>query len=148
MTSCLCLDTNVFLKWLAVASEEHSSEAVSLIEQSQALIVAPPFAWAEVGSALRKKVRMGAITEDEMEKAWRAFLGLGIRFINADAVADRAWQLAKELALPTLYDASFLAVAELAPDGPCPFWTSDEKLVQDLGGRKGYVRRLANYPGG
>lgn len=148
MSSCLCLDTNVFLKWLSVAGEEHASKAVSLIERSHELIIVPPFAWAEVGSALRKKVRMRAMTEDEMDKAWRAFVDLGVRFMNIEALAERAWQLAKELALPTLYDASFLAVAELAPDGPCPFWTADERLVQELGGRKAYVRRLAEYPDG
>lgn len=145
MSSYLCLDSSVFLKWLSVESEEHSSQAVSLIEQSQSPLIAPAFTWAEVGSALRKKVRMGVMTEHEVEKAWQAFTGLGVEFIHSEVLAQRAWELAKELALPTVYDASFLAVAELAPDGPCPFWTADEKLVRDLAGQKAYVRHLAQY---
>lgn len=148
MNSFICLDTSVFLKWLSPESEDFSSQAVSLIEQSQAAIIVPAFAWAELGSALRKKVRMGAMSEVEIEKAWRAFLDLGVHFLNTDTLAQRAWQLATELSLPTLYDASFPAAAELAPDGPCPFWTADEQLVGALAGRKPYVRRLAAYPEG
>lgn len=148
MNSFICLDTSVFLKWLSPESEEFSPQAISLIEQSQAAIIVPAFAWAEVGSALRKKVRMGAMSEVEMEQAWRAFLNLGVHFLNTDALAERAWQIAAERSLPTLYDAAFLATAELAPDGPCPFWTADEQLVGALAQKKPYVRRLAAYPEG
>lgn len=148
MSKFVCLDTSVVLKWLSSESEAFSPEAVSLVERSQATILVPAFAWAEVGSALRKKVRMGVMTDVEMGKAWRAFLDLGVRFLNTDALAERAWEIAAELSLPTLYDAVFLATAELAPDGPCPFWTADEHLVGALAGRKPYVRRLAAYPEG
>jgi len=148
MGSCVCLDTSVFLKWLSVESEAWVPQAVSLIERSRDAIIAPAFAWAEVGSALRRKVRMGALTEEEMGRAWLAFLGLGVRFVNTEALVQRAWQLAAELDLPTLYDASFLATAELAEGGPCPFWTADEELVRHLAGRKPYVRRLAEHPVG
>ncbi len=148
MSSYVCLDTSVFLKWVSVESEPWVPQAVSLIEQSKDALVAPAFAWAEVGSALRQKVRMGALTEEEMERAWLAFLGLGVQFLNTEALIRRSWELAAELDLPTLYDASFLATAELAAGGPCPFWTADEELVRHLAGRKPYVRRLADYPAG
>ncbi len=90
---------------------------------------------------------MGLITEAEMEMAWQALTGLGIRFLQSEALVQRAWQLARELALPTLYDASFLAAAELALGGPCPFWTADEELVRRAARSKPYVRLLAEYPG-
>lgn len=145
MNKFLCLDSSVFLKWLSADSETDTEKAIALVEQTQAEIIAPAFAWAEVGSALRKKVRMGLITEAEMDLAWMAFTGLGVRFLQSESITQRAWQLAQELALPTLYDASFLAVAELAPGGPCPFWTADDELVRRTAGVKPYVRLLAAY---
>ena len=108
-------------------------------------VVLPAFAWAEVGSVLRHKVRAKEITPEEAGKAWDAFCGLSvITFLDAGNVRHSAWSISTAENLATLYDAAYLAVAEAAgPDGePCEFWTADERLVNPLGGNKKYVRQL------
>ncbi len=57
----LCLDSTIYLKWLAPVSEVDAGKAIALVEGATGDLAAPAFAWAEVGSALRKKVRMGLL---------------------------------------------------------------------------------------
>ena len=134
-----CLDSSILMK--IITPEEGSTEA-SLLAGSAHPLYAPAFAWAEVGSTLRKKVRSGALDREAAEGAWGAFGELGLRFIQSPEVARRAWELAHALALSTLYDAAFLAVAELAPEGPVPFWTADLALVRQVGERHPLIRPL------
>ncbi|WP_243113653.1 hypothetical protein [Desulfofundulus salinus] len=45
---------------------------------------------------------------------------------------DRAWKISRYFDLPTLYDAAFMAVAEVVAERTreeCEYWTADEKLV-------------------
>ena len=61
---------------------------------------------------------------------------------------ERAWQISCPHDLPTLYDAAFLAVAEMAAEATgevCEFWTADERLVNSLLGSHPYVRLLASH---
>lgn len=139
----LCLDSSVIVKLLV--DEEGSKQARELIGDAvlaNALVVAPAFAWAEVGSVLRKKVRQGRLLPDEAERAWRLFIGLPIEYVDSLEIRERAWAIASDCNLPTLYDAAFLAAAETLLDGPGEFWTSDNGLVTALQDKKPYVRGL------
>jgi predicted nucleic acid-binding protein len=56
-----------------------------------------------------------------------------------------AWRISTEEMLSTLYDASYLAVAETVAkqsNQVCEFWTADKRLVNALGGKKEYIRLL------
>ncbi len=140
MADGVCLDSSVLVK---ILTPEAGSEAAATLAADAAGIFAPAFAWAEVGSALRRKVRTGAIDAERAVRCWTALLDLQVTFVDGDAVRRRAWELAAALDLPTLYDAAFLAVAELAPGGPYPMWTADERLVAAVGTRHPLVRRLS-----
>ena len=140
MTGPVCLDSSIVVK---VLTPENGSGAASLLAQDATALYAPPFAWAEVGSTLRKKVRVGALDDRAAEQAWEAFGALGVIFAHSEAIKTRAWEIASDFALPTLYDAAFLAVAELAPGGPMPFWTADYAFVERLAGRHPLVHALA-----
>ncbi len=134
-----CLDSSVLVK--LIVNEPGSDRAAALLAAGTEF-VAPAFAWAEVGSTLRKKVRAGQLTWDAAQRAWRDLLDLEVAFIQTADTIRRAWELADEFDLPTLYDAAFLAVAEKDPEGPCPFWTADEELLRRLAGRLPYVNSL------
>ncbi|MBE3591124.1 MAG: type II toxin-antitoxin system VapC family toxin [Firmicutes bacterium] len=127
--SLLCLDSSVLVK--LVVPEPGSDVAARLLD-GDSEVVSPSFAWAEVGSALRKQVRAGVLTKGDAERAWRDFLDLGVRFIDTREIREAAWDLAGRLELLTLYDAAFLAVAKAAPGGPCPFWTADAALAAQV----------------
>jgi phosphoserine phosphatase len=135
----VCVDSSVLVKLLT--GEPGSEAAVAVVTDATDLVV-PAFAWAEVGSALRKKVRMGEIDARQAQRAWDDLLSLDLRYLQRPALMTRTWQLAESFALPTMYDAAFVAAAEQAPGGPCPFWTADASLVRAVGGRHPLIRGL------
>ena len=145
----VCFDTGVWVKSL-VAEEplEQSEAAARLVLRALAAdhIVAPSFAWAEIGSVLRKKVRQGALAADQADELWSRFNSLPIEFTETADLRAAAWEIAGRYALPTLYDAAFLACMEVmaAQQGTTGiFWTADRELLRALGTRRPpYVRVL------
>jgi len=66
MSSCICLDSSVLVKVLVEG--EDSDRATLLFDriiQHNQLIVLPAFAWAEIGTVLRRKMRIGQLTVQE-----------------------------------------------------------------------------------
>ena len=104
-----------------------------------ALLVAPAFAWAEVGSVLRKKVRMGLLTTEEAKGCYQDFCNLPIDYVNEELLRVRAWEIAEQYQLPTLYDAAFLACAQ---SQKADFWTADKVLLSTLSPLPAYVNQL------
>jgi predicted nucleic acid-binding protein len=147
----VCLDSGVWIKFLVKEEPvEMSQAAVEVVRSSiaDAHIVAPAFAWAEIGSVLRKKVRQSIHLPLEVAEAWRQFGRMPIEYVDLPAIRMRAWHMAESYQLQTLYDAAFLACTEAAPAGPDAtreFWTADAQLLDALGPRRpAYVRDLAD----
>lgn len=144
----LCLDTGVWIQFLVIEEPARNAAARRLVTRALATgrLIVPAFAWAEVGSVLRKKVRQGTLTFDEVAAQWSRFGALPIEFADGAALRNRAWEIAQQYGLPTLYDAAFLACAEVAaamPQASVEFWTTDEALLKSLGSnRPPYVRLL------
>lgn len=136
MTNIYCLDSSVLVK--ALVPEEGSEEASALLRRiisTGGLLVAPAFAWAEVGTVLRKKVRSGFLNQSEADAVWACFTELSIEYIQDSKVPQAAWSIAGRLGLPTLYDAAFLAVCETLESGGSrvEFWTADRELAEIVG---------------
>lgn len=147
----LCLDTNIFIK--SLTPDELDATAVRLLNSassSEVLLVAPAFAWAEVGSVLRKKVRANLFTAGAADIIWQRFSSLPIQYTESPQLSNRAWEISQTHQLPTLYDAAFLACTELAAGSvgaPGEFWTADKVLLNSLGSAKpAYVRELGIDP--
>jgi predicted nucleic acid-binding protein len=145
MSSYISIDSSVLIKLLV--NEEGSEEASALMKRvinEKMTVVLPDFAWVEVGTVLRKKVARKLINSEQAEIAWETFSSLGVlTFINDVAVMRAAWRIADKEKLPTLYDAAFLAVAEIISrqnGEECEFWTADEKFVNAVD--KKYIRLL------
>jgi len=138
--TCICVDTSVFVKYLCPDEQEQS--ATDLITDAlsrTAKLVAPSFAWAEVASVLRKKVRSNLLAAAEAEQIYTAYCNLPIDYIDKEDLRTKAWQIAERYGLPTLYDAAFLAVAETEA---AEFWTTDKVLLKQLSPRPAYVHEL------
>ena len=85
---------------------------------------------------------MGLVTTEEAKGCFDDFCQLPIEYIDTEQVRTRAWEIAQQYQLPTLYDAAFLACAE-SIGGNCQFWTADKTLLNQLGqNRPGYVKEL------
>lgn len=145
----LCLDTTIWAKILTDEEPQDEAEAARrLLARAlrNARLVAPAWAWAELGSVLRKRVRMGFLRPDEIEALWVRFSRLPIDFIDTPELRARAWAIAAQFNLPTLYDATFLACTEVTPTsgaGTREFWTADRALIRQLGAAMpAYVRQL------
>ena len=134
--SCICFDSSIIIK--AMINEEYSEQASFLLKNAVCKgeeIVMPAFAWAEIGTVLRKKVRLKELDEKDADLLWNAFNELSIiRFEDSIRIRNRAWELAKDESLPTIYDAAFLAVAleHNNETEKCCFWTADEKLYNSI----------------
>jgi predicted nucleic acid-binding protein len=102
-------------------------------------LVAPAFAWAEVGSVLRKKVRLGAITASQAEGFYDDFCQMPVDYLDSDGIRAKTWAIAEQFSLASLYDAAFLAVAELES---AEFWTADQSLLNTLTPCPAYVQKL------
>lgn len=142
MPKVLCLDSSVLIPYLT--PEDHSDKAEVLVLDaisSSLRMVAPCFAWAEVGSVLRKKVRRGLLTLDESLACFEDFQQLPLEFIDHADLRAKAWAIASQHALSTLYDAAFLACAEHCG---AEFWTADQVLIKSLSPCPDYVRSLSD----
>jgi predicted nucleic acid-binding protein len=148
----LCLDTGVWIKFLvAEESLEQSEAAARLVLRaiSAGRLVVPAFAWAEIGRVLRKKVRQGLFTMEQAGELWTRFGQFPVEFMDGPALRSRAWELAAQYGLPTLYDAAFLACTEIASARVTvgEFWTADQALLRALGTEwPPYVRLLEATP--
>lgn len=135
----LCLDTSVLVRPLV---EEEGSDEAAALPTAGTRLVGPPFAWAEAGSVLRKKVRQ-ELDKDLAREAWLAFVGLPMRTVDGDAVCRRTWDIARDPADFALYDVAFVAAAERSPFGPCDLVTAGRAFYERAKDRYPCVRLLA-----
>lgn len=143
MTRAICLDTSVLIQYLVPEELQAQAEALVLEAVEAAVqMVAPAFAWAEIGSVLRKKIRAGLLTNEQAQGCFDDFCQLPIEYIDINQIRARAWKIAEQYQMPTLYDAAFLACAE-SVGADCQFWMADKTLLnQLLPNRPNYVREL------
>lgn len=144
MAELVAFDSSVLVKLFI---QEHDSAAAARLVaehvEANDTIVAPSWAWAEVGSTLVR--RLGEpVAEPDARARWHDFLEIPIAYLDSASIRDRSWEIARAFQLPTLYDAAFMAVTELAP-GPVQrtLWTADAAFVRRLGPRRpSYMREL------
>lgn len=142
MPRVLCLDSSVLIPYLTPEEYSEKAEALLLEAISGSLrMVAPSFAWAEVGSVLRKKVRRGLLTLNESLACFEDFQQLPIEFIDHADLRTKTWAIAAQHDLSTLYDAAFLACSE---DCGAEFWTADQTLINSLSPCPDYVYSLSD----
>lgn len=140
----VCVDAGLAIK--VVVTEPDSASAEALFhewEERRVRMIAPPFFEAEADSILRKKVVLrGELTLEDADSAFSDLQGLAIHRLSIPGQRERAWEIARDFGFPTVYDATYLALAELRR---CDFWTADERLFNRVKDRLAFVRLLAHY---
>lgn len=132
MSKPICVDASLALK--LVLDETDSEIAKSLWRNwvnKEAEFVAPPLFVFESVSAIRLKVTRKQISEELAESAFQDFQELlqDMKLLNPPDLSQHAWNLAKELRQSQVYDAYYLALAEILD---CEFWTADRKLYSSV----------------
>jgi len=134
----VCVDASLAIK--LVVRESFSDRALDLWQnwiESGVEPIAPPIFPFEVSSVIRNKYVRNELTAEEAERAFNLFTRLNFIVLTSETLLKEAWDMAKELGLPTLYDTAYLALAKLCN---CEFWTADEVLINSLQGRFSWVK--------
>lgn len=105
-------------------------------------IIAPPLLPSEVANIIRQRQRRGQLELDDARAILASFLALPIALLSPETLYDRALILAHEYDLPAVYDAQYIALAELLG---AALWTADRRLARSLGGGLPFVHVLANW---
>jgi predicted nucleic acid-binding protein len=140
----VCVDACLMLK--LVLNEEDSALAENLFAKWQekgVKLIAPVFFHVEMDSVVQKKASLPGgtdrITPEQAEAAFEALQAIPVKTINEPGQRQRAWELARDLGLPVVYDSHYLALAELRG---CEFWTSDARLYNAVNEKIPYIRLL------
>ena len=139
----ICVDSSVAAKWFF--AEEHSAQASALLSTALGAaepIIAPPLLPSEVTNVIRQRLRQGELDRAAARAVLARFLAIPIALQAPETLYDHALVLADEYNLPAVYDAHYVALAELLG---ATFWTADQRLLRALGGRIPFVRWIADY---
>ncbi len=140
----VCVDASLAVK--VVVTEEGSDQADALFEQwsnQKNQLIAPTFFVVETDSILRQKVILRKeLTPEQAEAAFAKLQTLPIRQMSVPGQRQRAWEIATACGFPTVYDATYLALAELQGG---EFWTADERLFKQVKDTLTFVKWLGNY---
>jgi len=140
----VCVDASLAIK--AVVPEAGSDKADALFNQwagDETQLIAPVFFEVETDSILRQKVSLRReLTLAQGQRAFVSLQGLPIKTTHSPEQRERAWEIAHAFQFPTVYDATYLALAELRE---CEFWTADEKLFKRVRDKLTFVQWLGNY---
>ena len=123
------VDASVALKW--VLQEEYTEEALELRSRWQDAsepIVAPPTFRSEVTNVLHRRTLLEELTPIDARDLLDALLP-AVNTIEPSGLYGRALAMAEELALHTIHDVLYLALAE--SEG-CEFWTADLPFVRSV----------------
>jgi len=134
----VCIDASLAIK--LVVRESFSDQALALWQnwiENGVERIAPPFFPFEVSSVIRNKYVRKQLTAEEAERAFNLFTSFDFTVLTSEVLLEEAWNMARELGLPTLYDTAYLALAKLHN---CEFWTADDVLINSLRGKLPWVR--------
>lgn len=144
------VDASVSAKWIFV--EEHSGQARALLSdtvRAGGRLVAPHLLPAETANVIRQRMRREGLRIQEASGRLDEFLVLPVTVSPASSSARRrlnrsALVLADRFGLPAIYDAYYLALAEMLD---CPIWTADARLLRLVGAEFPRLRFIGDYGG-
>ena len=145
----ICVDASVAAKW--VFAEELQRQAEALYQQTVVTgerIVAPPLLPIEVTNIVRQRMRRAKQSGEpplslaEARQHLERFLTFSVELGLPPQLHERALELAAAHGLPAVYDAHYIALAEVLG---CELWTADRNLVNALQGKLPFVRWIGDY---
>jgi predicted nucleic acid-binding protein len=118
------VDASVLVEYLA--GDEHAEAARGAIRRER-WVWAPALVDAEVGNALRRKVRAEVLTARKARAALDDLLEMRLQRVPHRYLVDRAWQLRDSV---SFYDGLYVALAE---GMGAPLLTLDARLTRASG---------------
>ena len=138
----LCLDASFLLKLALEEEDSDVAKAHWAAWREQSLdIVAPPYLLYEASSVVLNHVHRRTVAETAGFVAFRALRTFAITYLEPDGMYERAWQMAKRFRRPTLYDAYYLALADMLG---CELWTASRRVYTAVHAELPWVRLLGS----
>ncbi len=140
----ICIDASVAVKW--VFPEEHSAQAIALAAMSDRTgerMVGPTLLPIELTNTIRRRMLRFAFSLAEGIEVLSQFHAFGVTIMSPAGLSERALALADRYQLPAVYDAHYIALAQLLG---CVLWTNDQRLLRALGGKMPFVKWIGDYP--
>jgi predicted nucleic acid-binding protein len=128
--SWLCVDANLVLRLVADPTDESIRSLWEQWDSESRQLAAPTLLPYEVANALYRYQRLGYLSTSAVQLAFKAALALPLELHGEPDLHCRALELANRFALPAVYDAHYLALAELLEG---EFWTADGGLARAVG---------------
>lgn len=125
--SWVCVDANLVIRLVVEPKDESVRSLWERWDSERRQIAAPTLLPYEVANALYRYQKLGYLGPAEVQLAFRAALALPLELHGESDLHWRALELANRFALPAVYDAHYLALAELLEG---EFWTADEGLAR------------------
>jgi len=145
----ICVDASVAAKW--IFPEEYDQQARALYRNTSSgaeRIVAPPVLPIEVTNIVRQRMRRAKppaqhpLSIAEAREALERYLSFPIELSLPLGLHQRAFELSVAHELAAVYDAYYLALAQMLG---CLFWTADRRLVNDVQGKLPFVAWIGDY---
>ena len=132
------------MKWLL--DEDDRDRAFRLrsdVKRSGGSFVAPPHFLVEASSAIYKRLQQQRVSLSEALDLVEELENIPVERMLPPALHRRAFEIAAQFNLKWIYDAFYVALAEIVG---CDLWTADEALHAAVSGAQANVRLLSEYP--
>jgi predicted nucleic acid-binding protein len=146
----ICIDASVAVQ--LVFPEDQSERAESLMAGAalrRERVIAPFLLPIETNNAIRQRMRRQGLTVERARESFERFLSLRI-ILGPTAPGQqatlhaRALELAARFNLPAIYDAYYLALAELRGG---TLWTADRRLISAVSPTFSQILWIGDYAG-
>ena len=122
------MDASLASKWLVSEENSDKARALSRFWASEGIQAAAPYLMpVEVTNALHRRVLRGELPVEDAIRLLEHLLASGIELRDEPDLHTRALQLASQLRQGAVYDAQYLALADILG---CEFWTADERFYR------------------
>jgi predicted nucleic acid-binding protein len=137
------VDASLAIKW--VLKEPYADEALALAGEwadTETRPAAPCLLLAEATNVLHRRAVLGHISPGQAKELLTGLLDMGIEIRENPQIHLRALELAHQLQMPAVYDAHYLALADILG---CDLWTADERFFNLVKERQPRVKWLRQY---
>lgn len=128
MNGLVVVDASLAFKWLVSEENSDRAQAISRSWANNGIQAAAPYLMpVEVANALHRRVTLGELSVSDAVRLLEYLLASGIELRDAPDLHVRALQLASHLHQGAVYDAHYLALADILG---CEYWTADERFYR------------------
>lgn len=124
------IDASLAVKLVLIEEDSETARRLWLEwSVSETERVAPALFAFECVSAIRWNVIRKWMTIEEADMAFHEFLAFAkdVQLVMPPMLNERAWEITKKLGQGQVYDAYYVALAEILE---CELWTADDKLYR------------------